>query len=253
MTSSSSPSASLSSPLSSTSSDALAAAGRAVRTGRVLTVAGLLAVAAAYARAISFTGHRGGAGAGAEDHVRARALGVVRLPGVQPRGYLQWALPLAGRPQARHVFRGFGRSGRRADRPGAHHRADLGQADLGHLVAMGTAPHLDPVPLLPVRGIPDAAHGRCSIRPSARATARWWAYSARCWCPSSTSASTCSARSIHGRWCSIPRDRRCRVPSWRRCSSRSAAFTLLYLGLVTMRYGLGRLRELREARDVPAA
>ena len=31
---------------------------------------------------------------------------------------------------------------------------------------------------------------------------------ARCWCPSSTSASTCSARSIRVRWCSIPRDRR---------------------------------------------
>jgi heme exporter protein C len=31
------------------------------------------------------------------------------------------------------------------------------------------------------------------------------------------------------------------------------AFTLLYLGLVTMRYGVGRLRELREARHVPAA
>ena len=32
-----------------------------------------------------------------------------------------------------------------------------------------------------------------------------------------------------------------------------AAFSLLYLGLVMMRYGLGRLRELREARHVPAA
>jgi LacI family transcriptional regulator len=32
-----------------------------------------------------------------------------------------------------------------------------------------------------------------------------------------------------------------------------AAFTLLYLGLVTTRYGLGRLRELKEVRHVPAA
>ena len=31
------------------------------------------------------------------------------------------------------------------------------------------------------------------------------------------------------------------------------AFTLLYLRLVTIRYGVGRLGELREARDVPAA
>ncbi len=32
-----------------------------------------------------------------------------------------------------------------------------------------------------------------------------------------------------------------------------AAFTLLYLGLVTMRYGLGRLREIREGRHAAAA
>ena len=46
----------------------------------------------------------------------------------------------------------------------AHHRPDLGQADLGHLVDLGRAAHADAVPVLPLRSAIWRCGPRCTIR-----------------------------------------------------------------------------------------
>ena len=63
--------------------------------------------------------------------------GVERAARLLAGGDRQRALPLAARSPARPLRRGLGRGGARLQRGHAHHRSDLGQADLGHLVDLG--------------------------------------------------------------------------------------------------------------------
>ena len=99
---------------------------------------------------------RGAAGPGAEDLLPARARGVERADRLLPGGHHERALSLAARPPARPVRRGLRGGRRRVQRGHAHDRADLGQADLGHLVDLGRPAHADAVPLLPLHRLPGA-------------------------------------------------------------------------------------------------
>ena len=161
-----------------------------------------LAVAAVYVRAIWFTPRRGHPGARAEDLLPARAGGAHRLHRVRRRRRSRRCVYLWLRdPRARSRGRELGRGRTAVHDRRARHRADLGQADLGHVVDVGRAAHAHALPLVRLRRLSRAAR-RDRGAGDARALlggARHPRRAARS--RSSTSACTCSARCTRCRSC----------------------------------------------------
>ncbi|CAA9333400.1 MAG: Cytochrome c-type biogenesis protein CcmC, putative heme lyase for CcmE, partial [uncultured Gemmatimonadaceae bacterium] len=112
---------------------------------------------------------RGAAGAGAEDLLRARAVGGGRaLPGDRGAGRDERPLPLAQGRAAGPDGGERGRGGVRVHERGARDRADLGAADLGGVVDVGRAPHADALPLVRDVRLPrDARRGGGPVAPRA--------------------------------------------------------------------------------------
>jgi hypothetical protein len=117
----------------------------------------------------------------------------------------------------------------------------------------GGSAHLHAVPVLPVRGLPDAASLRLR---SARAGAvqRGGGHPGRdAGAIHPFERVDVSAPSIRSPSSSSPMVRRCRARCSPPCSEGFAIFTVLYLGMVMVRYGIGRLQEEKEARHAAAS
>ncbi len=252
MTSPSSPSASLSSPLSSTSSDARAAAGRAVRTGRALTILGLLAVAAAYARAILFTGVEAVQGP-------AQKIMYVHVPSA-------WcafmAFILVGICSALYLWLGD----RRLD-TFSEASVEVGVVLTGLVLITGPIwgkpiwgtwwqwePRLTSTLFLFFLFVGYLTLRRAMFDPAERARYCAVVGILGAMLVPFIHLSVYMFRTIHPRPVVLNPEGPTMPGSFvATLMSSLAAFSLLYLGLVTMRYGLGRLREIREARDAAAA
>ena len=252
MTSPLSPSASSSFPPSLTSSDPRAAARRALRTGRVLTSVGLLGVFAAYVRAIAFTAVEGTQGP-------AQKIMYVHVPSA-------WcaflAFGIVGICSGLYLWLGD----RRLD-TFSEASAEVGVV-LTALVLMtgpiwgkpiwGTwwqwEPRLTSTLFLFFLFVGYLTLRRAMFDPAERAR-----YSAVVGILGAMLVpfihlSVYMFRTIHPRPVVLNPEGPTMPGSFVATLLFSlAAFTLLYLGLVTTRYGLGRLRELREARHVSAA
>ena len=224
----------------------LLAARRIVRRGQVLTVLGLLAAAGVYVIAIYFTPVEARQGLAQKIfYVHAPAAWGALVAFARGRAG-QHPLPVAARRAARPLRRQLGRGRHRVLARHAHDRPDLGQADLGHLVDLGRAPHPDALPLLPLRRLPGAAGrgagprragplqrgggdhgpGAGAVHPPERLPLPH---------PPPPAGAAQAERAVACR-------RRCCGP----CCSGMAAFTVLYIGFVVLRYGLARLDNLRE-------
>jgi len=242
----------LSSLPSSTNSDARVAAGRALTTGRVLTVIGLLAVAAAYVRAIAFTGVEAVQGP-------AQKIMYVHVPSA-------WcaflAFGLVGICSGLYLWLGD----RRLD-TFSESSAEVGVVLTGLVLVTGPIwgkpiwgtwwqwePRLTSTLFLFFLFVGYLTLRRAMFDPAERAR-----YSAVVGILGAMLVpfihlSVYMFRTIHPRPVVLNPEGPTMPGSFVATLLFSlAAFTLLYLGLVTTRYGLGRLRELREARHVPAA
>jgi heme exporter protein C len=242
----------LSSLPSSTNSDARVAAGRALTTGRVLTVIGLLAVAAAYVRAIAFTGVEAVQGP-------AQKIMYVHVPSA-------WcaflAFGLVGICSGLYLWLGD----RRLD-TFSESSAEVGVVLTGLVLVTGPMwgkpiwgtwwqwePRLTSTLFLFFLFVGYLTLRRAMFDPAERAR-----YSAVVGILGAMLVpfihlSVYMFRTIHPRPVVLNPEGPTMPGSFVATLLFSlAAFTLLYLGLVTTRYGLGRLRELREARHVPAA
>ncbi len=237
---------------SSTNSDTRAAAGRALSTGRVLTVIGLLAVAAALVRAIAFTGVEAVQGP-------AQKIMYVHVPSA-------WcaflAFGLVGICSGLYLWLGD----RRLD-TFSEASAEVGVVLTGLVLVTGPIwgkpiwgtwwqwePRLTSTLFLFFLFVGYLTLRRAMFDPAERAR-----YSAVVGILGAMLVpfihlSVYMFRTIHPRPVVLNPEGPTMPGSFVATLLFSlAAFTLLYLGLVTTRYGLGRLRELREARDVAAA
>ena len=252
MTSPSSPSVSSSFPPSLTSSDARLAAGRALRVGRVLTGLGLLGVIAAYVRAIAFTGTEAVQGP-------AQKIMYVHVPSA-------WcaflAFGLVGICSGLYLWLGD----RRLD-TFSEASAEVGLVLTALVLVTGPIwgkpiwgtwwqwePRLTSTLFLFFLFVGYLTLRRTMFDPAERAR-----YSAVVGILGAMLVpfihlSVYMFRTIHPRPVVLNPEGPTMPGSFvATLLSSLAAFTVLYLGLVTTRYGLGRLRELREARHVPAA
>ena len=237
---------------SSTNSDARVAAGRALTTGRVLTVIGLLAIAAAYVRAIAFTGVEAVQGP-------AQKIMYVHVPSA-------WcaflAFGLVGICSGLYLWLGD----RRLD-TFSESSAEVGVVLTGLVLVTGPIwgkpiwgtwwqwePRLTSTLFLFFLFVGYLTLRRAMFDPAERAR-----YSAVVGILGAMLVpfihlSVYMFRTIHPRPVVLNPEGPTMPGSFVATLLFSlAAFTLLYLGLVTTRYGLGRLRELREARDVATA
>jgi heme exporter protein C len=242
----------LSSPLSSTSSGARAAAAKALRTGRVLTVLGLVAVAAAYVRAIGFTGVEAVQGP-------AQKIMYVHVPAA-------WcaflAFGLVGICSGLYLWLGDQRLDTFSEAS-----AEVGVVLTGLVLLTGPMwgkpiwgtwwqwePRLTSTLFLFFLFVGYLTLRRAMFDPAERAR-----YSAVVGILGAMLVpfihlSVYMFRTIHPRPVVLNPEGPTMPGSFVATLLFSlAAFTLLYLGLVTMRYGAGRLRALREARHAPAA
>ena len=236
---------------SSTNSDARVAAGRALTTGRVLTVIGLLAVAAAYVRAIAFTGVEAVQGP-------AQKIMYVHVPSA-------WcaflAFGLVGICSGLYLWLGD----RRLD-TFSESSAEVGVVLTGLVLVTGPMwgkpiwgtwwqwePRLTSTLFLFFLFVGYLTLRRAMFDPAERARYSSVVGILGAMLVPFIHLSVYMFRTIHPRPVVLNPEGPTMPGSFVATLLFSlAAFTLLYLGLVTMRYGLGRLRELREARHVPA-
>jgi heme exporter protein C len=242
----------LSSLPSSTNSDARVAAGRALTTGRVLTVIGLLAIAAAYVRAIAFTGVEAVQGP-------AQKIMYVHVPSA-------WcaflAFGLVGICSGLYLWLGD----RRLD-TFSESSAEVGVVLTALVLVTGPMwgkpiwgtwwqwePRLTSTLFLFFLFVGYLTLRRAMFDPAERARYSSVVGILGAMLVPFIHLSVYMFRTIHPRPVVLNPEGPTMPGSFVATLLFSlAAFTLLYLGLVTMRYGLGRLRELREARHVPAA
>ena len=218
-----------------------------VRTGTAITLVGLVALAGVYVLALKFTPTELRQGLAQKIfylHVPAAwnallAFSLVGLCG----GLFLWLQ----RPPARSaggVIRG-GRS--RAQGGDADHGADLGQAHLGHLVDLGRAAHADALPLLSLRRLPGAP--RRAARPGrARPLQRGRGGAGLLLVPF-IHLSVYLFRTLHPQPIVLKPSAPSLPPEMLRTLLVSAlVFLVLFIGLVTIRYGLALAEEETEGR-----
>jgi heme exporter protein C len=242
----------LSSLPSSTNSDARVAAGRALTTGRVLTVIGLLAIAAAYVRAIAFTGVEAVQGP-------AQKIMYVHVPSA-------WcaflAFGLVGICSGLYLWLGD----RRLD-TFSESSAEVGVVLTALVLVTGPMwgkpiwgtwwqwePRLTSTLFLFFLFVGYLTLRRAMFDPAERARYSSVVGILGAMLVPFIHLSVYMFRTIHPRPVVLNPEGPTMPGSFVATLLFSlAAFTLLYLGLVTTRYGLGRLLELREGRHVPAA
>src|SRR5438034_5038807 len=187
---------------------------------------------------------RAAARTGAEDLLPPRPRGDLGRDGDGAGGPREHLLPVLEGPPPRPLCRGVRGGGHGVRRDRAHHRSHLGEADLGDLVDVGRAAHVDPAAVLPLYRVPAAA--RRGARP--RLGARYAAVlgiCGMCLVPF-IHLSVYLFRTLHPQPIilkpSAPSLPGSMLATW---LFSLGVFTLLYVGFVTQRYALSLLWEER--------